>query len=102
MAGTGYYEATVATGGQFLSICDNDWATHLESIATAAASPSTTFPLSQEPVVDTITVVVDGEGVESGWSYVEAYQMVEFTEDAVPAEGAFIEISYQIQPDCDG
>ena len=30
-AGTGYYEATVATGGLFLSICATDWGSHLEA-----------------------------------------------------------------------
>jgi hypothetical protein len=58
--GRGWYEASVATGGLFLSICATDWASTLETLAEGSAADLTSFALTQTPVAETILVRVDG------------------------------------------
>ena len=102
MAGTGYYEATVATGGLFLSICSTDFASHLESLAEESAAVNDSFELTQEPVPETIEVVVDGVTTSTGWEYDASTQSVVFETDYIPAGGSQLEITYMLMPDCDG
>ena len=67
-AGTGYAEAVDATGGVFLSICQN-WATTSNLGMLAAASVNQdTFALSEIPVESTLTVRHNGT-VTSAWVY---------------------------------
>ncbi len=97
----GFYEATVATGGQFLSICASDWASHLAALAEASAAILDSFALTAEPVPETIEVHVDGVTATLGWSYDEAENQVVFDPDYVPEGGATIEISYALRGDCE-
>jgi hypothetical protein len=101
-AGTGYYEASVATGGLFLSICATDWAEKLENLATESVSINDSFELSLQPVPQTIEVVVDGVRSPTGWEYEVSSNSVVFDTDFIPAGGSTIEISYQVLPDCEG
>ena len=57
---TGFYEATVATDGLFLSLCTSDWGGHLTALAEATTANLSSFPLTEWPVPDTIEVRVDG------------------------------------------
>jgi hypothetical protein len=98
---TGFYEATVATGGQFLSICASDWASHLSALAEASAGVLDSFALSTDPVPETITVRVDGVTHTMGWSYDEANNSVKFDRDHVPEGGATVEIAYALRGDCE-
>jgi hypothetical protein len=101
-AGTGYYEATVATGGLFLSICATDWGSHLESIAQASAGLSNdSFELTQLPVPETIEVSVDGIGTTTGWEYDAGINAVVFDTDHIPAGGSTVEVEYELMPDCE-
>lgn len=99
--GTGYYEATVATGGLFLSICAKDWASHLEVLAVGSVAQKSAFGLSQAPVIETIEVTIDGINTSVGWEYDEKTQAVQFETEHIPPGGSTIEIYYQLAPPCD-
>lgn len=102
MAGTGWYEATVATGGLFLSICATDWASHLEALAEGSAADLTSFELTDWPVPETIRVSVDGVPTTVGWTYNSTDRTVDFDEEHVPGGGSLIEIEYAVVGDCEG
>jgi Abnormal spindle-like microcephaly-assoc'd, ASPM-SPD-2-Hydin len=97
---TGYYEATVATGGLFLSICATDWGAHLEELAEGTVSDLSSFALTETPVPDTIVVRVDGQTITSGWTYDETTNTVNF--DEAPDGGSTIEVEYALPGDCEG
>lgn len=100
-AGTGLYEATVATGGVFLSICATDFGSHLEALAEGSTADLTSFELTDIPVPDTIVVHVDGVRVNAGWEYNEVDNAVDFDNDYVPEGGSIVEINYALLGDCD-
>jgi hypothetical protein len=95
--GQGWYEATVATGGDFLSICATDWASHFETLLEASGLTDS-FELSGWPVEGTMVVTVNGEEVE-GWTYAAGDNAVEL--DPPPPEGAVVEITYVVYGDCE-
>ena len=99
---TGAYEATVATGGQFLSICATDWDASMETLALATTSwvDPRKFELSDWPVLATLTVTVDGVPVTSGWTYNPTDNSVEFDEGQEPAPGSVVELTYATYADC--
>lgn len=95
--GVGYYEAAMATDGDFFSICASDWANYFEEISVLASdSPTDTFRLQWIPEVPSIAVVVDGARA-TAWTFDAAQNAVVF--DALPAGGAWIEISYDVVGD---
>lgn len=98
--GTGWYEATVATGGLFLSICATDWASHLQALAEGAAADLSSFELTQWAVPETIVVRIDGVTTTTGWAYVEADNSVKFEEQYIPEGGATIDIEYNVAGGC--
>ena len=99
---TGFYEATVATGGLFLSICATDWGAHLEALAEGSAADLTSFPLTEYPVPSTIEVRVDGISTSLGWNYNASLNAIDFEDDYVPEGGSTIEVSYALYGDCEG
>jgi len=60
------YDATVETGGAFLSFCDPDWGASARTLASRFTDP---YILDGAPSVTSIEVFVDGDPVSSGWSY---------------------------------
>ncbi len=98
---TGAYEATVATGGLFLSICATDWGTHLEALAEGSATDLSSFELSDWPVEETIVVKIDGVTTTIGWEYNPTDNAIDFDEDYVPEGGSTIEVEYALFGDCD-
>ena len=99
---TGMYEATVATGGLFLSICATDFGSHLEQLAEGSAADLTSFELTDYPVPQTIEVTVNGFTTTVGWAYNEVDNTIDFEEDYVPEGGSTIEVEYALQGDCEG
>lgn len=87
----GYYEAVMATGGDFLSICE-DWPAQLEALADTSVT-QLSFNLSQEPITDSLKVFVDGLERSGGWSYNEARNSVDFQENP-PYAGQKVELRY--------
>jgi len=100
--GHGWYEASVATGGLFLSICATDWASHLEALAEGSAANLTRFELTSAPVPETIRVTINGVPSTVGWTFDETANTVVFDDDHVPEGGSTIEIEYSLLGDCDG
>ena len=98
---TSFYEATVATGGLFLSICATDFGSHLETLAEGSAADLTAFELTDFPVPETILVRVDGVPSAIGWVYVPGTNSVDFEEDYVPEGGSTIEVEYALYGDCE-
>ena len=98
---TGFYEATVATGGLFLSICATDWGEHLEALAEGSTADLSSFPLSQYPVPETIEIEIDGTTTTIGWEYNPSTNAVDFDSDYVPEGGSTITIGYALYGDCD-
>ena len=101
-AGTGIYEATVATGGLFLSICATDWSEKLENLAAESVSINDSFELTKQPVPQTIEVKIDGQRVNVGWEYDITSNSVVFDRERIPAGGSTVEITYEQLPDCSG
>ena len=95
------YEATVATGGTFLSICSSDWGERLEALAQSAADTTSSFALSQHPVPDTIRVEIDGISSTVGWTYSPTGNSIDFDSDYVPEGGSSVRIEYVLHGECD-
>ncbi len=99
--GTGYYEAATATRGAFLSICEQDWSTYFDAIATLSSTGATDrFGLSSTPDPVTIVVTVDDTITNEGWTYDQGGNAVVFDEASVPGPGAHVVIDYTILGDC--
>mgnify|MGYP005739742627 FL=1 len=95
---TNVYQATLATGGSFQSLCTMDWEGLMEALALASLATPTTFELSLSPDPDSIRVSVDGAAVEQGVSYDVDSRTVVF--DTAPTPGAQIEIDYLSDGSC--
>ena len=96
---TGYAEAVNATGGVFLSICD-DWASDANLALLAAASVNqSTFELSHPAVESTIVVKVNGSE-RSDWTFDAGRNVVIFDDD-FPAGGDKVVIHYDGVESCD-
>jgi len=98
---TGFYEATVATGGLFLSICATDFGAHLEALAEGSAADLNSFELTEWPVPETISVKIDGVTTTIGWEYNTTDNAIDFDGDYVPEGGSTIEVDYSLYGDCD-
>ena len=90
-------------GGSWYSICDfgneaGSNPTLLEQIGADAFKPTQVFPLSQEPVQGTVTVLVDGQPCTSGWTYDDAQEALVFdpTGGCFPGPNANVEITYEL------
>jgi hypothetical protein len=90
MAGEGYYQAVTATGGEFLSICDSDWARHVDTLAKASIEGLGRFDLAQMPDERTLLVFVNSREWTSGW-HLEGQTLVF---DTTPPEGSSVRVEY--------
>jgi hypothetical protein len=97
-AGTGYYEAVQATGGEFLSICSN-WASMVEALADASVQLSE-YELSHRPDPDTIVVRVNGTQDTNSWYFEPTANSVIFS-TAIPEGGDTVRITYSALANCD-
>ena len=96
---TGYAEAVTATGGVFLSICD-DWASAANLALLAAASVNqSTFELSNPAVESTIIVKVNGTE-RYDWTFDAGRNVVIFDDD-YPSGGDKVVIHYDGVESCD-
>ncbi|CAN0435219.1 unnamed protein product, partial [Discosporangium mesarthrocarpum] len=71
-----YIEAANRTGGIFQSICTSDWSRSLEDLSTTAFGFKSRFFLTNQPVISTIVVIIDGVEVPAtsmsgtvNWTY---------------------------------
>jgi len=103
--GYAYQEAQELTGGVYLDICTDDWDEALSTLADQS-SPQTgrTVELSEDPVVETIQVSVDGVLWMIGWSYTGhvadgGTNEIEF-DDPLPILSV-VEVSYTLTAACE-
>jgi hypothetical protein len=95
--GDGYYDVVNDLSGTFMSICASDWGTQMDTLARESMALMD-FPLSGDPIEDTIEVLVDG-AYSSDWTYSSSSNSVTFT--IAPQDGSLIDISYAVWADCD-
>jgi hypothetical protein len=96
----GFYQATMATEGVFLSICGKAWGKELAATILADVELRDTFELSEDAIAASISVAVNGKALTSGWTYDEEANAVRFTVAVVPEEGAKIAITYDVAGGC--
>jgi hypothetical protein len=97
--GEGYIEVSDLMGGEFVSLCAEDWGAELEGLAHDSIL-NRSFELTDIPYEETIVVEVDGSEV-SDWTYNDIENSVDFMGTYVPESGTEIEISYSVLADCD-
>ena len=85
------YDATVATGGAYLSICDPDWTRLAKTLALWFTAP---YVLDGAPLLESIEVFVGGASASSGWSYDDSTHEITFDDASLPAEGAELRVDY--------
>lgn len=91
--GFGYDGPVAATGGKYISICD-DWASEIDLLADVAGERAT-FPLSDIPAPETIEVWVDDAPVAAdGFAYDQPSNTI--TLDEPLQAGQTISILYEI------
>ncbi|MBK8011147.1 MAG: choice-of-anchor D domain-containing protein [Deltaproteobacteria bacterium] len=102
--GRRYVELARETGGVHDSICTKNWAASLENLGQSAFGYKTSFFLSNEPLVASIEVSLDGrvidETAQSGqkrWSYEPDLNAIRFEPLAIPEPGSRIAIRYRAE-----
>lgn len=88
----GYLQASAATGGLVLDICNDLWGSYAAELGQASAAALRTFHLSAIPEDGSIVVSLDGVAYANGWHYDAAQNAIVVDVD-VPA-GATIEVTY--------
>jgi len=95
--GDGYYDVVADLGGTFMSICASDWSVTMDTLARDSMA-ILSFPLSETPIEDTITVSIDGV-LSSDWVYDSSANSVTFT--VAPSDGSSIDIQYALWATCE-
>lgn len=90
---TGMIEACAATRGLLLSLCDPAWGEDLAPLAITRGYARGAFPLSTEPIPDTIEVRVDGVTAEH-WTYEAGANSVVFGPREIPTASDTVEVVY--------
>lgn len=85
------------TGGVKASLCSN-YGTTLQLISDSIINLSSVFKLSREPLIETITVQVDGilipQDPDNGWTYNASDLTITFHGSAVPGANSNISIDF--------
>ena len=95
--GERYVEVAQRTNGGIYSICDEDFGTPLRMIGNQAFGLPVQFFLSRPALSATISVEVDGQSRQSGWSYDRDSNSVIFEMGNVPQPGQTIQIEYEAE-----
>ncbi len=97
-AGERYHSATEASGGVRESICTNDMDAMLTRVANRVIGLNSVFALSDLPLLNTMTVQVDGVAIPrrdiDGWRYDGVTNSLIFSGWAIPRPGATVQASY--------
>jgi len=96
---TAYFDLAKSTGGSSSSICNTDYSSILENIATQSAAASSSYVLSRKPISSSIIVKIGGvtitQNATNGWMYNSASNSIVFSGTAWPSSGVAIEVSYK-------
>jgi len=103
-AGARYVDVANRTGGVFQSICTADWSRALEDLSTTAFGFKSRFFLTNQPVIGTIRVYVDGVEITEqsmggtiNWTYDYPTNTINFSPFATPEPGASIRVEYVVE-----
>ncbi len=91
---TRWAQAVTATGGLIGQINGPNWVDLMSDLAWFCLSDAGTYELSQAPVLETLTVWVEGAPLFVGWYYDAVLNAVVFDPDYLPDEGDTITIVY--------
>jgi len=98
--GEGYWDVIDGVGGNFLSVCSDDWSGFLTELGYEAAGLKRSFHLRRIPIAETISVTIDGEEPAAGvWSYSPVTNSIDFPIEHVPDELAMVTVTYQLAED---
>jgi len=92
--GERYMQVSRATGGEIASI-HQDFHETLSGFGFKILDLLDSFPLSGVPVGTELSVTVNNQVIEQGWTYDEASRSIKFDENAIPDEGEVIIAYYQ-------
>jgi hypothetical protein len=91
-------DAVEHSGGQFESICEEDFGPVLSSLALGATGMSNHFELSDFPALDSLVVWVDEarihERPENGWQYRAGDNSIVMDGMAIPRPGQKVKVEY--------
>ena len=93
-----YYTVVNYLNGTFLSICQTDWGTPLESLANESIL-KTSFELKKEPIESTIYIEVDGV-TSTEWAYDAIANTINFNKGYIPEAKSTIYASYNPASEC--
>ena len=93
-----YAEVSTKTSGIIGSICDASFEQTLIRIAQALNTLKRVFPLTLQPIINSITVTVDGAAIAqdpvNGWQYRTDTNSVVFLGNYVPPPGSTVRLQY--------
>ena len=94
--GLRYNQVSKATGGTISDISD-DFSATLKDIGGSIVNLIDRFALAESPYQDKISVYVNNVKQVTGWSFDISTHSLKFNANAIPLEGARIEIRYQVK-----
>lgn len=98
--GLGWFEASNATHGTLVSLCE-PVATGFLTLAGTVVSDRTTLPLDGLPEPASLEVEVDGRAVGRGWRYDHQNNAVVFEQADAPLFGSVVTVKYDALPVCE-
>lgn len=93
--GARYRAVQEATGGHFISICEEDWSDLVELVAQDSFRPRSRFPLSEPANAASVGVTLNGVASMTGWTFDAVDNEVVFAPSAIPTAGTEIVVSYE-------
>lgn len=97
-AGLKFMDLANISNGNQESICNSNLSSAVSNIRSRILQILTDFKLSKIPVIESITVKVNGVSVPrsnvNGWDYIEAKNTIRFYGSAVPAADSSIKIDF--------
>ncbi|KYG62062.1 hypothetical protein AZI85_07630 [Bdellovibrio bacteriovorus] len=98
-SGLTFIDIAKASGGVTESICSSSLTTAVTNIRSRIYQILTDFKLSKKPLIETITVKINGVSIPrsnvNGWDYIESINAVRFYGSAVPAADASIKVDFK-------
>lgn len=94
--GLRYNEVANATGGTSSDI-NEDFSVTLKDLGGSIVNLMDSFALAESPYENKVTVLVNNIQVNSGWNFDVSSHSLKFNADAVPAQGAKIEVRYKVK-----
>ncbi|MGZ3773248.1 MAG: hypothetical protein ACXVCY_02225 [Pseudobdellovibrionaceae bacterium] len=94
-----FIDISKASGGVQESICNVDLSQAVSNIHARIAQILTDFKLSKKPLVQSITVTINGHSIPrsnvNGWDYIDALNVIRFYGSAVPPADASIKVDFK-------